>query len=86
VVGEQRGEAVEVPLVHDLGQVRRAGRVRAVELLEGTHQVVHQLGLLPSGDEDVVGRDAGLPGVEALAPRQALGDHLEGSVGAHDRG
>lgn len=76
---EQRAEPVEVPLVDDPSVLARLPRFAAEKCLDGAGEFgLQRAGGLRVG-EDVVGRDAGLPGVEELAAGEPVGD--DGQVG-----
>ncbi len=77
---EQLLEARGVALARDAAEVRALLRVVAVELADLARQDVDEALRHLAVHQHVVGRDAGLPGVDELAPGDARGGHLE--VGA----
>ena len=71
-------------LVDDAAVVGRRRRIVAVEVVHRAQQRTEQLVLDRRVDEHVVGRDARLPGVDELAPRDAPGGDLDVGVGGDD--
>ena len=83
---EETLQPLEVPAVDDAAEARARLRVGSVELADLAGQLVDEAVLDRFVDQDVVGRDAGLPGVEELAPRDAASSHIEVGARVHVRG
>ncbi len=73
-----------MPVVDDPPEVGVVAGVVAVELVQRRHHLLHQGVAHRCLGQDVVGGDAGLAGVEALAPHDAPGGHVQVGVGGHD--
>ena len=71
--------------VDDAGVVVGLARVVAVERCHRIGELAQQLVLDDVLDQDVVGRHAGLAGVEELRPRDALRRDLDVRIGGDDR-
>ena len=82
-VDEQALQARHVPVVDDAAEARAALGVGAVEVADLLGQLVDEGVLHGVVDEHVVGRDAGLAGVEELPPRDAAGRDVEVGAGVH---
>lgn len=90
VGGRGVNEALEpacVALGHDAAEVVAVLRAWAVELVGRRLQLGHERVAPGGGDEDVVGRDAGLASVDALAPHDSpRGQAQVREPGVHDHG
>jgi hypothetical protein len=74
---------LELAVVHDRGQV---GGFQGIAAEAGHEPLLHQADQRladPLLHQQVVGRDAGLPGIEGLAPHQAPRRHRQVGVGQH---
>ena len=78
--------APESPVVDQPTVVGALLRVVAVKPMQGAGEGSGELVLQRSVDQQVVGCDAGLPGVEGLAPGDAARRDLDVGASVHDRG